>query len=83
MGRRSDRKKSFNGLTVRWVVPRHDSDSYQKYLCITWERFLGDIERRMRMFTRIRTPRRVLTAPAWDLAFPGRRDKRSQKQERL
>jgi UDP-GlcNAc:undecaprenyl-phosphate GlcNAc-1-phosphate transferase len=34
-------------LHIKWVIPSHDSSSYQKSLEVTWFRFLNHIERRM------------------------------------
>jgi UDP-GlcNAc:undecaprenyl-phosphate/decaprenyl-phosphate GlcNAc-1-phosphate transferase len=39
--------QDFN-ITVRWTVPTHDSNTYQKFLEITWFRFLSQIEERMK-----------------------------------
>jgi len=36
---------SFNeiGLTIKWVVPTHDSQSYQKFLGVTWYAFVKEL----------------------------------------
>lgn len=46
---RDDRSKRLgkSGLEVHWTVPMHKSTSYQKYLKLTWDVFLQDVESRL------------------------------------
>ncbi|MEI7448114.1 MAG: MraY family glycosyltransferase [Desulfomonile sp.] len=31
------------GLTIKWVIPTHESESYQKFLAVTWYGFVKEI----------------------------------------
>lgn len=36
-----------NGITVRWTMPKHKSESYQNYLLLTWNQLLKMLSRRL------------------------------------
>ncbi|WP_167512291.1 glycosyltransferase family 4 protein [Oceanidesulfovibrio marinus] len=45
---RSEREWSLgNGVIVRWTMPKHESESYQNYLLLTWNQLLKSLSRRL------------------------------------
>lgn len=50
---RLEGEKNLAGMRfhVRWVFPTHDSESYQKYLVLTWHRVVNQLEHRLRSLT--------------------------------
>lgn len=49
---RYEGEKNFSGMRfhVRWIFPTHESESYQKYLILTWYRVINELEARLREF---------------------------------
>lgn len=52
-----EKSLSETSLQIRWIAPKHYSESYQKYLQAIWDQFLAQLESELQNFTDSFTPR--------------------------
>ncbi|WP_052316045.1 glycosyltransferase [Desulfomonile tiedjei] len=50
---RTEAERTFHGVRfhVRWAFPIHESETYHKYLLLTWYRVLNELEERLQSFS--------------------------------